>query len=322
VKSDRDARMSPATIVTVTLNPAIDVSTDVPHVVSDRKLRCAPPRYEPGGGGVNVARAIRRLGGRVAALFPAGGPAGRLLHELLEAEGVERITVPIRGFTRENLNVLERETGRQFRFVLPGPELSAEECEECFGLLSARDPFPAYLVGSGSLPPGAPTDFLARLARLARARGSRFVLDTSGPPLAAVLEESVFLWKPSLREFQEWSGESGSDETAWLRRARQIVADGRCEVLVVSLGPGGALWTSRAGQERLAAPAVSVASSVGAGDSLVAGIVFSLAGGGSVPEAVRLGVAAAAASVMSPGTGLCRREDVERLMLAVVPVTV
>ena len=309
-----------APIVTVTLNPAIDVSTGVAHVITDRKLRCEPPRYEPGGGGVNVARAIRRLGGRAIALFPAGGPAGNLLDELLDAEGVERIVVPIRGFTRENWNVVERETGRQYRFVLPGPELSREEWEACFDRLSALEPFPAYLVGSGSLPPGAPLDLLARLARLARERGSRFVLDASGPPLAAALEESVFLWKPSLREFREWSGESGADETAWLRRARQIVADGRCEVLVVSLGPAGALWTSRSGQERLAAPSVSVASSVGAGDSLVAGIVLALAGGGTVAEAVRLGVAAATASVMNPGTALCRREDVERLTAAVVSV--
>lgn len=309
-----------ASVVTVTLNPAIDVSTAVGHVVSERKLRCRAARYEPGGGGINVARAIRRLGGRAAALFPAGGPAGRLLADLLDAEGIERIAVPIRGFTRENWNVLEEETGRQFRFVLPGPALAPDEWRECFERVANLDPFPEYLVGSGSLPPEVPDDFQARLARLARKRGSRFVLDASGPPLARALEEGVFLWKPSLREFQEWSGEKGPDEAVWRARARQAVESGRCEVLVLSLGAGGALWTSRQGQERLNAPLVTVASSVGAGDSLVAGIVFSLASGRPVPEAVRFGVAAAAAAVMNPGTGLCRREDALRLAEAVLPV--
>ncbi len=313
---------TPAPVVTVTLNPAIDVSTGVGHVVSERKLRCRAARYEPGGGGINVARAIRRLGGRATALFPSGGPAGRLLEDLLDAEGIERIAVPIRGFTRENWNVLEEETGRQFRFVLPGPALDPGESRECFERLASLDPFPAYLVGSGSLPPAVPEDFYARLARLARERGARFVLDASGPSLARALEERVFLWKPSLREFQEWSGEKGADEAAWRERARQAVESGCCEILVLSLGAGGALWTSRQGQERLAAPLVSVASSVGAGDSLVAGIVLSLASGRPVPDAVRFGVAAAAAAVMNPGTELCRREDALRLAEAVTPVAV
>ena len=304
-------------VVTVTMNPAIDVSTEVPHVLAERKLRCAGPCYEPGGGGINVARAMRRLGGDALAFFPAGGPPGQRLEKLLADEGVRRTVFPIGGWTRENLNVFETGSGRQFRFVLPGPHLSEYEWTGCFGALEALRSFPEFVVASGSLPPGVPEDFYARLARLARDRGARLVIDASGPPLARALAEGVFLWKPSLREFREWTGESSLEEAAWRRRAEQIVADGFCEVLVLSLGADGALWVANGGFERLMAPSVAALSTVGAGDSLVAGIVFALASGRPIGEAVRFGIAAAAAATLNPGTGLCRREDAERLASSV-----
>ncbi|MGE5277520.1 MAG: 1-phosphofructokinase family hexose kinase [Acidobacteriota bacterium] len=318
-----EARGAPAApIATVTMNPAVDVSTRVARVLAERKMRCGPPRYEPGGGGINVARAIRKLGGEASALFPAGGPAGRLLEDLLSREGVPKISIPIESWTRENLNVLEEETGRQFRFVLPGPALRVEEWRRCFEAIEGFEPFPAFLVASGSLPPGVPEDFYARLAALAKRRGARLALDSSGPALRGAVEEGVYLWKPSLREFQEWTGETSADEGRWRGLAREIVGKGRCEVLVLSLGSGGALWTTRTEQERLTAPAVSVSSSVGAGDSMVAGIVLSLWRGRSLREAVCFGVAAAAAAVMNPGTELCRREDVDRLFGQVVAAPV
>ena len=304
------------------MNPAVDVSTSVGRVVAERKLRCGAPRFEPGGGGVNVARAIRKLGGEALAVFPSGGPAGQLLQDLLSREGVDVLTIPIAASTRENLNVQETDTNRQYRFVLPGPTLTEAECARCLGAIEALEPFPAMLVASGSLPPGVPEDFHARLAALARRKRARLILDSSGAALSRALEEGVYLCKPSLREFQEWTGEKNADEHRWRELARQIVAAGRCEVLVLSLGSGGALWTTRTEQERLTAPAVSVSSSVGAGDSMVAGIVLSLARGRGLPEAARFGVAAAAAAVMNPGTELCRREDAERLFRQVVAAAV
>lgn len=313
---------TPRPIATVTMNPAVDVSTRVGRVLAERKLRCAAPRYEPGGGGINVARAVRKLGGEAVALFPAGGPAGRLLEDLLSGEGVARIPIPIAAWTRENLNVLEEETGRQFRFVLPGPVLREEDWRRCLEAIEAFHPFPAFLVASGSLPPGVPEDFHSRLAALARRRGARLVLDSSGPALRKAVEAGVYLCKPSLREFREWTGEESADEARWRRLAREIVGKGHCEVLVLSLGSGGALWTTRTEQERLTAPAVPVSSSVGAGDSMVAGIVLLLSRGRALRDAVRFGVAAAAAAVMNPGTELCRREDVERLFDQVVAVPV
>lgn len=300
-------------IVTLTMNPALDESTSVDYVLPDRKLRCQAPMYEPGGGGINVARAIRKLGGDALACFPVAGPAGELLQRLLDAEGVRQMPVPVAGWTRENINVLEEVSGRQFRFCMPGPMLQETEWPVFLDWLRRLQPPPAFVVASGSLPPGVPVDFYARVASAARDMGSRLVLDTSGVPLARAVDQGVYLLKPSLHEFQALLGEPEVDESRLASLGTTVVKRGWCDILVLSLGAGGALWVTGSEWERLAAPAVPIKSSVGAGDSLVAGIVLSLARGRPLGEAVRFGVAAGAAAVMNPGTALCRREDVERL---------
>ncbi len=305
-------------IVTLTLNPAIDASTAVAHVISERKLRCLPLRYEPGGGGINVSRVLRRLGDDAPAIYTAGGPAGELLGRLLDAEFVPRCPVPIEGWTRENLNVTEEASGRQYRFCTPGPALSEGDVERCLAALQSVRPAPSFVVSSGSLPPGVAPSFYARLARLCRAFGARCVLDASGEALRLAAEEGVYLLKPSLREFQELMQSPGADETRILDLARRLVAARACELLVLSLGSGGALWVTSSGSERVMAPAVPVSSGVGAGDSMVAGILHALVRGKPPAEAVRYGVAAASASVMNPGTALCRKEDVERLYRGMV----
>jgi 6-phosphofructokinase 2 len=309
-------------IVTLTLNPAIDESTSVSHIVSDRKLRCRAPRCEPGGGAINVSRAIRKLGGDSVAIYPAGGPAGTLLYALLEKEGVRQRPIAIEAWTRENLNVDEESTGRQFRFVFPGPTLSTDEWGRCLKEIESLHPAPAFLVASGSLPPGVPEDFYARLARQARRVGTRVVLDASGPALARGLEEGVFLVKPSLREFQSITGLSDAEESHLRAESARMIAAGRCEALVLSLGSAGILLVTPRDAERIPSPTVPVQSTVGAGDTLLAGIVHRLQMNRPMAEAARFGVAAAAATVMRPGTELCRREDAERLYEQMLPVAV
>jgi len=307
-----------ASIVTLTMNPALDVATSVPYVLPDHKLRCDEPCREPGGGGINVARVVHRLGGDALAWFPAGGPAGDALQALLHAEGVRQLVVPMRGATRENVNVLERASGRQFRFCMPGAALDEGEWAGFLVDDAMPGPPPEYFVLSGSLPPGVPVDFYARCAARARDRGSRVVLDSSGEPLARAVEAGVYLLKPSLHEFRALTGTTAEDERALVALAVDAVMRRRwCDVLVLSLGAAGALWVSTAGAARLAAPAVPVQSTVGAGDSMVAAIVYALAGGRSIADAVRFGVAAGAAAVLNPGTELCRRADIERLELQV-----
>ena len=223
------------------------------------------------------------------ALFPSGGPSGRQLEELLSPRASRLRRFRSRDGRAKTSTSRRNRRGGSSVSSCRAPSFLRAESEALLDAVERLEPFPDFLVASGSLPPGVPDDFPARLARLARGRGKRFVVDASGPALARALEEGVFLCKASLREFREWTGEPESDEAAWRRQARRVVQDGRCEVLVISLGAAGALWTSRDEQERLASPVVPVASSVGAGDSMVGGIVFSLCRGRSLSEAMRFG---------------------------------
>jgi 6-phosphofructokinase 2 len=305
--------MEQKTIATFTINPSIDTSVRVEQVIPERKLRCRIPRSEPGGGGVNVSRALQILGGRSTTVFAAGGTFGALLESLLEQEGIASLPVPIGGSTRENFTVYEETSGQQFRFGMPGPKLENGEWKKCLEVLLAMDPTPDYLVASGSLPPGVPPDFYAHVANRARKMGIRLIVDTSGEPLLHAAKAGVFLLKPNLRELEVLSGEKIGDDSQIEAAAEKWVREGSCEGVVVSMGAGGAFLVSREGAGRLPAPTVPIESKVGAGDSMVAGIVLTLARGRSLVEAARFGVAAGAAAVMTPGTELCRREDAERL---------
>ena len=301
------------TIVTFTPNPAVDASTAVDRVIAERKLRCSSPRFDPGGGGINVARVIQRLGGDATALFLGGGPTGERLRQLLEREGVANRTVHCEQWTRENLTVLEESSGRQFRFGMPGPEVTLGEWDHALALLRQWEPTPQFVVASGSLPPGAPADGFAQVARTLKERGSRLVLDTSGSALINGISPGVYLVKPNLRELADLAGAQIADQEQMTAAARSIIERGLSEVVVVSLGAGGAFLLTAKECERIVAPIVPVRSRVGAGDSMVGGIVLALVRGWALAEAVRFGVAAGSAAVMHPGTELCRRADVERL---------
>jgi 6-phosphofructokinase 2 len=301
------------TIVTMTVNPAIDKSSSVAHVTAERKLYCQPPRFEPGGGGVNVSRAIKKLGGESLLLYPVGDLTGKMLQKLLDREGLNHRPFPIDGMIRESLVVLEESTGRQYRFGMPGPEFQVKEWEQFLTALSDMDPEPEYLVASGSLPPGVPADFYARVARIGKNRGAKVIIDVSGKAMKSALEEGVYLIKPNVREFRKLVGKDIREEAQIKAAAQQLVKTGRCELLVISLGAAGALMVSEEITERILPPTVPIVSKVGAGDSMVAGIVLSLVRGRSPRESVLFGVAAGTAAVMTPGTELCRRGDAERL---------
>ena len=301
------------TIATLTMNPAIDKSSTINRVASERKLRCTPPVYEPGGGGINVSRVIRRLGGTSHAICAAGGPTGKLLDIMLRQECLDFHMIPTEGIIRENLIVYEEATGLQFRFGMPGPILSEEEVERCLHELTAIEPRPDYIIASGSLPRGVPADFYARVAAIAKDLGSRIIVDTSKEPLRLAVQEGVYLVKPNLAEIEDVVGHKVTDESEIEKRAKELIAQGKVEVYVASLGAGGALMVSGQGIERIPSPTVPIKSKVGAGDSMVAAIVMSLALDKPLQEAIRFGVAAGAAAVMTPGTELARRDDVERL---------
>ena len=300
-------------IVTLTLSPALDSATRIAHLLPDRKLRCSEPSYAPGGGGINVARAIRNLGGQALAVFPAGGPTGTHLTDLLVAEGVDCRPIPIQAWTRQCFNVEELAHAQQYRFVLPGASLSPSEQAAVLNVIATLQPF-EYLVISGSLPEGLAGDFIPRLLAIAHDKGARSVLDTSGAALEQAVEAGgLFLIKPSLSELGHLVGEEITQPDQLVRVTGNLIRAGKCETLMVSMGAQGALLATRDRVERIHAPNVKKISTVGAGDSLLGAMLLKLTQGTSASEAARYGVAAGSASIMSSGTTLCAKDDTEQL---------
>jgi 6-phosphofructokinase 2 len=309
-------------IVTLTINPSIDTSTSVDRVTPIHKLRCSVPHRDPGGGGINVARVAIRFGADVNALYATGGATGELLHRLVDREGIPNLAIQVSEETRESFTVFEGATGHEYRFVLPGPQLSEQEWRQFLGALAVIKDHPHFVVASGSLSPGVPPDFYAHAARIAKGLGAKVVLDTSGPPLAAALEEGVYLIKPNLRELNELVGVSLGEEDAWVGACRRLTQAGRAEIVALTLGDRGALLVTRDQAWRADALPIKPVSAVGAGDSFLGAMVWSIARGNSMEDAFRYGLAAGSAALLSPGTELCRREDVERLYPDVILRTI
>ena len=300
-------------ILTLTMNPTLDIGLGVERLVPGQKLRSDTVRREPGGGGINVARGIKRLGGEVCALFAGDDVMGSQLQTLLEERSVPARRVPIRGVVREGISVWVREQEALFHFVMPGPELSDDEAQRVLDAVLDQEPCPDWLVASGSLPPGVDDEFYARLARAARERDIRFVLDSHGAPLRAALRERSFLVKCNRREFAALV-EADEPNAAEVRElARGLAAESDLRALVITLGADGALLTTRDDQVGFRPPRVEPQSPVGAGDSFVAACVYELAGGGTLRAAVQSGVAGAAAAVKTPGTELFDLEDYRRI---------
>lgn len=299
-------------ILTLTLNPSIDKSTSINGLVPEQKLRCAPPKYEPGGGGINVSRAIKKLGGNSTALFMAGGYTGQFFQELVAQEQLDYQTLLIEGATRENFIVVDTTTNQQYRFGMDGPNISENEY---LAFLDKIELFSglSYLVGSGSLAPNVPSNFYAEVAKICKQKSIKFILDTSGKALQEAANEGVYLLKPNLAELSALAGVSELQIDQVDEAALHIINKGNCEVVVVSLGAAGALLVSKDIVQHVPAPTVKKRSTVGAGDSMVAGMTLSLSQGRTLLETVRYGVACGSAATINVGTELCKLEDVERL---------
>lgn len=300
--------------LTLTLNPALDLSTHTAQLEHTHKLRCGPMLRHPGGGGVNVARVLHRLGAQVRAWHLSGGPTGAHLHQLLAAEGVPLHALPIAGTTRENLSVVETDSGHEYRFVLPGPPVQAPEWQHCLAQLQTQTP--RWWVLSGSLPPGVPEDFYARLAQQVHAgpQPGRVVLDTQGPALAAALQAGVYLLKPSLRELRELTGAPLTDAPQWCAAARALVHSGQAQMVALSAGEHGAVLATRAGVwQACALPLAASLGTTGAGDCFLAALLWALERGDAPGEALRWGVAAGSAALLAPGTALADAAEVRRL---------
>ena len=304
-------------ILTLTLNPALDVLTSIDQVSDTHKMRCGPTLKHPGGGGVNVARVLHRLGASCVAAYLAGGVTGERHHKLMNAEKVRCHVMPIAEETRESFSVHETSSGNDFRFVLPGPCVTDAELDACFDYVAQHLP-KQFLVISGGLPPGVPDDFYARLAALAQQHGVRVVLDTNGPALAEALKVGVYLFKPSLRELRDLTGQALPDTDSQLAAAQQLIDRGQAQIVAVSLGEQGAMVVSATERWRARSIAVTVQTTIGAGDSFVGGMVWALARGDSLVKAFQYGMASGAAALLAPGTSLSQAADVHHLLPQVV----
>jgi 6-phosphofructokinase 2 len=304
-------------IVTLTINPAVDISTSVTKMVPFTKMRCAQAHRDPGGGGINVARALTRLGLQSLAIYPAGGATGQLLAAMVEREGVRSIVIPTLNDTREDITIFDETTREQFRLVFPGAGLNDIEWQECLGSIARIVPLPEYIVASGSVPPGVPLDFFGKVAQASRAH-SKIIVDTSGPFLKAALEVGIYLIKPNLREFQELAEITVTDEASLIDAGRGLIDRYRIEVIALSMGSDGALLVTRDMAMRAKGLHIDPVSVSGAGDSFLAGMIWGLAKDNSLETALRYGVAGGSAALLNPGTALCRPDDVHRLASEVI----
>ena len=295
-------------ILTITLNPALDVWVEADALRPTHKTRTSNPSFDAGGGGINVARVIAMLGGVAEAMFLAGGEIGAMLDRVLAEQHIWRTRIAIADQTRISFVVGEPATGLEYRFVASGPVVQTHELQSCFDEVATRRA--GFVVASGSLPNVAPGDTYARLAEITAAQGGKFVLDSTGAGLKDTLGKApVYLVRPSLAELEQFVGRK-LDDAGIQQAATELVSRGAAEMVAVTMGADGALLATASGVIRLPAIHVRVRSAVGAGDSFLGAMVWALAEGGPAEEAFRLGLAAGAAAAMTRGTRLCQRQDV------------
>ncbi len=304
-------------ILTITLNPTVDYGTTAPRVFPDHKLRCTEPTIDPGGGGINVARAIRILGGQATSLIAIGGQTGARLLELLALEGVPTVAFQGPGETRMSTSVIDRSTGEQYRFVMPGPAWTDMDVDRGLRSIDRAAGDGTLVVLSGSQPPGVAKDFPSILATHVADREARLIVDTSGPALHHLVEEphkALYALRMDAEEAEGLAGRKLPDRKDTAAFARSIVDRGVARTVIVARGADGSILSSADGAWHSVSPPVDVVSRVGAGDSFVGAFTLAIAQGQPPETALAHGTAAATSAVMTEGTSLCRPEAVTELL--------
>ena len=299
-------------IITITLSPAIDKTTSTEKVVPEQKLRCMPPTYEPGGGGINVSRALRHLGCESLAMYFAGGYSGNFFQELVKNEDIHSLVIPIQGNTRTNIIVVEESTHQQYRFGMVSPPVEEQDWQLFLATLEKQSGY-EYVIASGSLPAGVPLDFFGRVSAIVKKHDAKLIVDTSGDALKQAITEGVYMIKPNLNELSFLCGQAQLEKEEVVAAAKSIIKTKGCEVVAVSLGKEGAMLVTANEYWHIVPPPIIPKSTVGAGDSMVAGIVYALSKGFGWEDVLRFGVSCGTAATMNEGTALCKKEDVDRL---------
>lgn len=299
-------------VITLTINPSLDKSTRFTGLIAEQKMRCEKPRYDAGGGGINVSKAIARLGGSSLCVFTSGGSTGKMLEELIQKEGIENKAIATKNWTRENFIAFETESKAQYRFGFPGNELFDDEKEAVIETIQKTSA--NFLVISGSLNEGLPINFYQKIAQTAKSSGIKVIVDTSGEALRKVLEIGVYLVKPNIGELAKLIGVERLEQSEVEKAAKTLVENGSAEIIVVSLGAQGAILVTKDAMEFVKAPKVENKSTVGAGDSMVGGMVWALSQNKSLKEVIQWGVSCGTAATMKEGTQLFNVKDMIKLL--------
>lgn len=305
--------MSHTPVITFTMNPAVDVFGETGQIFDDSKTRCRQTAVEPGGGGINVARNIRRMGSPTLAVFPSGGLHGEQLQRLLNEDKQPFIAIPIGGDSRQNMAITDLSRKVMHHFVFPGPDLTDKEMRACHDTLLKYNP--PFLVLSGSLPDHVQQDFYAQVTEAAASAGSKVLLDTSGAALTKSFYHGAYLAKLNRREFASLGFDEHSSVQQLHTDMQTLVAEGAVEVLIVTLTRGGALLVDNTGRSlHFSAPKVPIVSHVGAGDSFMSALTHQLMQGAPLERAFKYGVAAACVTVQCEGNQLTDFDWVERTL--------
>jgi 6-phosphofructokinase 2 len=300
-------------IITLTFSPSIDKSTTVEAMLPEKKMRCKTVRSEPGGGGINVARVINRLGGDVTAIFPSGGYTGMFFNYLLDNEKVPFTSIASKNETKENFVVLDEKTNKEFRFGMPSNELFEAEWKKCLTEIENHKEID-FIIASGSLPPEIPLDIYAKLSEIAKSFQAKFIVDTSSEALKRTVDKGVYLIKPNLEELGTLLGIKDLKIEEVEAAAKELIEKKYSQIVVVSLGANGAMLITKDETHTIKPPKVTVKSTVGAGDSMVAGIVFGLSNNLSLNNCLQYGIACGTATTMNSGSALCEKKDVDKLL--------
>lgn len=298
-------------IITLTVNPSLDKSTHFAGLVPEQKIHCEKPNYDAGGGGINVSKAISKLGGSSLCVYTSGGSSGKMLEGLLQKENIESKVIPTQNWTRENFIAFDNETKAQYRFGFPGNELFENEKQSLIEIVKKLRS--EYLVISGSLNDGLTGAYYQNIATIAKSTGAKVIADTSGEGLKKILEVGVFLIKPNIGELAKLIGVERLKVAEVEKAAKILIEKGSAEIIVVSLGAEGGLLITKDQTELVAAPKVEKRSTVGAGDSMVGGMVWALSQNKTLEDVLRWGIACGTAATMNEGTQLFKKEDASLL---------
>jgi len=300
-------------IATITLNPCLDEHIMVDGLIVDEANRWVGLRRYAGGKGIDVSRAIHEMGGVTVAYGFIGGPDGRILEILLDEGGVPFSFTPIRQETRTNFIITDTRTGQQTRIDAPGPRISKGELERLLKKLRQIRPTPDLITAGGSVPPGIPVSIYYDIIMEAKGQGVRAIFDSDGQWLLEGIRAKPYLIKPNVHEVEALLGRELPSEEAIIEAALDLLEMG-IEVVVISRGKDGIIAATKESLIKAVSPSVKVRSKVGAGDCTIAGLALKLAYGEPLLEARRLAVAMGTAAVLTSGTELCHKADVERLL--------